>query len=173
MSLVPALLQAIVQIDGEALVMHAGDKPYVVSPTGQVDLASRGLTLDAVNGIISQLLPAEVLEALDEFGAAQYQLPTRPDFPQEQFTIVAARGGDDIWAEIRRRRIPEEDQIPEELFGPAATQGTGRQDVAALTASAQMAAKLPDADAFAIRDEALDIPDSLFARRPDTTEAPA
>ena len=124
MSLVPSLLQAIVQIDGEALVMHAGDKPYVVSPTGQVDLASRGLTLDAVNGIISQLLPAEVLEALDEFGAAQYQLPTRPDFPQEQFTIVAARGGDDIWAEIRRRRIPEEDQIPEELFGPAATQGT-------------------------------------------------
>jgi hypothetical protein len=45
MSLVPSLLQAIVRVDGEALVMHAGDKPYVVSPTGQVDLASRGLTL--------------------------------------------------------------------------------------------------------------------------------
>ena len=27
MSLVPALLQAIVRVDGEALVMHAGDKP--------------------------------------------------------------------------------------------------------------------------------------------------
>jgi len=43
------------RVDGEALVMHAGDKPYVVSPTGQVDLASRGLTLEAVNGIVSQL----------------------------------------------------------------------------------------------------------------------
>ena len=38
MSLVPSLLQAIVHVDGEALVMHAGDKPYVVSPTGQIDL---------------------------------------------------------------------------------------------------------------------------------------
>src|ERR1700674_5203636 len=113
MSLVPSLLQAIVQVDGEALVMHAGDTPYVVTPDGQVDLASRGLTLDAVNGIVSQLLPPEVLHALDEFGAAQYQLPPRPDFPQEQFTVVAARGGDDLWAEIRRRRIPDEDHIPE------------------------------------------------------------
>ena len=57
-NLVPSLLQAIVNIDGEALVMHAGDKPYVVSPSGQVELASRGLTLDAVSGIVAQLLPA-------------------------------------------------------------------------------------------------------------------
>src|SRR5665213_3653661 len=99
MTLVPSLLQAIVQVDGEALVMHAGDKPYVVAPGGQVDLASRGLTLDAVNGIVNQLLPPEVLRALDEFGAAQHQLAARPDFPQEQFTVVAARGGDDVWVE--------------------------------------------------------------------------
>jgi twitching motility protein PilT len=120
MSLVPSLLQAIVQLDGEALVMHAGDKPYVVTPTGQVDLASRGLTLDAVNGIVSQLLPPEVLNALDEFGAAQYQLPARRDFPDEQFTVVAARGGDDIWMEIRRRCVPDDDRIPDEIFGAAA-----------------------------------------------------
>ena len=48
MSLVPSLLQAIVGVDGEALVMHAGDKPYVVAPSGQIELASRGLTLEAV-----------------------------------------------------------------------------------------------------------------------------
>jgi len=64
MSLVPSLLQAIVKVDGEAMVMHAGDKPYVVSPTGQVELASRGLTLDAVNGIVGQLLPSEIQNAL-------------------------------------------------------------------------------------------------------------
>src|SRR5476649_2024207 len=74
MSLVSSLLQAIVRVDGEALVMHAGDKPYVVSPTGQVDLASRGLTLEAVNGIVAQLLPIEPQNALDEFGAVQHEL---------------------------------------------------------------------------------------------------
>src|SRR3954468_24642146 len=120
MSLVPSLLQAIVRVDGEALVMHAGDKPYVVSPTGQVDLASRGLTLDAVNGIVSQLLPIELQNALDEFGAVQHELAIA-EFPGEHFTIVAARGGDDVWVEIRRRRIPEDDRVPDEFFVPAAT----------------------------------------------------
>src|SRR5262245_60191513 len=118
MSLVPSLLQAIVHVDGEALVMHAGDKPYVVSPTGQVDLASRGLALDAVNGIVNQLLPAELQHALDEFGAVQYELPAVTEFPGEHFTVVAARGGDDLWVEIRRRRISEEDQVPEDFFPP-------------------------------------------------------
>jgi twitching motility protein PilT len=136
MSLVPSLLQSIVHLDGEALVMHAGDKPYVVTPAGQVDLASRGLTLDAVNGIVSQLLPPEVLRALDEFGAAQYELPPRPDFPREQFTVVAARGGDDVWMEIRRRRVPDDDRVPDDMFGPAASTGTAGGWVAAGRAGA-------------------------------------
>src|SRR5581483_9275942 len=116
MTLVPSLLQAIVQLDGEALVMHAGDKPYVVAPNGQVDLATRGLTLDAVNGIVAQMLPSDVQRALDEFGAAQYELPASPEFPGEHFTVVAARGGDDVWAEIRRRRVVEEAPAAPELF---------------------------------------------------------
>src|SRR5437764_6813355 len=124
MSLVPSLLQAIVKVDGEAMVMHAGDKPYVVSPTGQVELASRGLTLEAVNGIVGQLLPAAIQNALEEFGAIQYELPALPEFPSEHFTVVAARGGDDVWVEIRRRRAPDEDRVPEDMFpaapGPAA-----------------------------------------------------
>ena len=130
MSLVPSLLQAIVRVDGEALVMHAGDKPYVVSPTGQVDLATRGLTLDAVNGIVNQLLPIELQHALDEFGAVQYELPPMPEFPGEHFTVVAARGGDDVWTEIRRRRVPDDDRVPEEFFessfnGAGGAGGTG------------------------------------------------
>jgi hypothetical protein len=77
--------------------MHAGDKPYVVSPTGQTDLASRGITLDAVNGIVNQLLPIEFQHALDEFGAVQYELPAVAGFSGERFTVVVARGGDDVW----------------------------------------------------------------------------
>ncbi len=116
MSLVPSLLQAIVHLDGEALVMHAGDKPYVVSPSGQVDLATRGLALDAINGIVNQLLPVELQTALDEFGAVQYELPARAEFPGEHFTVVAARGGDDVWVEVRRRRVSDDDRIPDEFF---------------------------------------------------------
>src|SRR2546425_5165176 len=119
MSLVLSLLQAIVKVDGDAMVIHAGEKPYVVSPTGQIELASRGLTLEAVNGIVGQLLPAEIQNALDEFGAIQYELPALGEFPGEHFTVVAARGGDDVWVEIRRRRIVEDDRVPEEFFAPA------------------------------------------------------
>jgi len=115
-TLVPSLLQAIIRVDGEALVMHPGDKPYVVSPTGQIELADKGLTLEAVDGIVGQLLSSESLGALDEFGAVQYELPAYLEFPGEHFTIVAARGGDDLWVEIRRRRMAEADRVPAEFF---------------------------------------------------------
>lgn len=104
MSLVPSLLRAIVTIDGDALVLHVGDKPYVLSASGQIDLAPRGLTYDAIAGVIAQLLPEESQKALQEYGAAQHELSDLEDFPGEQFSVVAARGGDDVWVEIRRRR---------------------------------------------------------------------
>src|SRR4051812_42419774 len=123
MSLVPSLLQAIVGVDGEALVMHAGDKPYVVAPSGQIELASRGLTLDAVNGIVSQLLPADALSSLEEFGAIQQELAALPEFPGESFTVVAARGGDDVWVEIRRRKVSDDDQVPDDFFSGSSSAG--------------------------------------------------
>src|SRR3954469_23990304 len=104
MSLIPSLLQAVVNLDGEALVMHVGEKPYVVSPTGQIDLSARGLSFDAVWGILTQLLPAESQAALEEFGAAQCELQPIAGFERERFIVVAARGGDDVWVEVRRRR---------------------------------------------------------------------
>ena len=119
MSLVPSLLHSILQVNGEALVLHVGEKPYVVTPTGQVDLAPKGLTFEAVSGIVGQLLSIESQRALDEFGAAQYELPANPEFPAEHFTIVAARGGDDVWCEIRRRRVPDDDFVPADIFEEA------------------------------------------------------
>ena len=100
--------------------MHAGDKPYVVAPTGQVDLASRGLSLEAVDGIVAQLLSVESRNALEEFGAVQYELPPAGEFPGEHFTVVAARGGDDLWVEVRRHRVPDDDRVPEDLFAAPA-----------------------------------------------------
>jgi len=136
MSLVPSLLQAIVRVDGDAFVMHAGDKPYVVSPTGQVELASRGLTIEAVNGIVAQLLPIELQHALDEFGAVQHELAPMAEFPGERFTVVVARGGDDVWAEIRRRRMPEDDRVPDEFFAPSPTNAVASQPAVSRAAPA-------------------------------------
>ena len=86
MSVIPSLLQAIIGARGEALVLHAEDKPYVVAAAGHIEIASRGLSLDAVNRIVAELLPAESLSALDGFGAVQHDLPAMREFPGEQFT---------------------------------------------------------------------------------------
>lgn len=106
MPLVASLLTAIVRADGDALVLHTGERPYVVAPSGQSELASRALTLDAMRGMLSELLPSDARKALDEYGAVQHQLEGSGIAAGGTFTVVAARGGDDIWIEIRRHRFP-------------------------------------------------------------------
>jgi twitching motility protein PilT len=103
-ALVDSLLTAIVRADGEALVMHVGERPYVVAPSGQAELSSRTLTLEAMAGMLTQLLPAESRHALEEVGAVQYDLAPSTAAQTDNFTVVAARGGDDIWIEIRRHK---------------------------------------------------------------------
>jgi twitching motility protein PilT len=112
---VNSLLSAIVRADGDALVMHVGEKPYVVAAVGPVELSSRVLTIEAVTGMMNQLLPVEARQALDELGAVEHDLPPSLPATRDRFTVVAARGGDDIWIEIRRHRSAE--RIP--LVPPA------------------------------------------------------
>src|SRR5256885_14302042 len=97
MSLVPSLLQAVIGLDGEALVIHVGEKPYVVAPSGQVELATRALTFEAVTGILEQMLPAESRAAPPEFGAIQFEPPPHAQVRHQHFTVVAPRGGDSRW----------------------------------------------------------------------------
>lgn len=127
MSLVDSLLGAIVRLDGDALVMHVGEKPYVVTTSssldafrgplawGQVELATRRLTVEAVSGMLQQLLPDGERQTLTDFGAIEYELKPVEAVPG-RFTVIAARGGDDIWLEIRYRRPPR----PQAVFEPAA-----------------------------------------------------
>jgi twitching motility protein PilT len=117
-NLLDSLLDAIVRLDGDALVMHVGEKPYVVTTTeatqefrgplawGQVELSSRVLTSDAVGGMLGQILPLDQRAALDEYGATEFEVAGARS-SLERFTIVAARGGEDIWLEVRRHRQPE------------------------------------------------------------------
>jgi len=90
-----------VRADGDALVMHVGERPYVVVGAGTLDLSTQILNLDAMTGMLQQLLPPAVQDSLEEFGAVEHRLPSHEG---DTFTVVAARGGDDIWIEIRRRR---------------------------------------------------------------------
>jgi twitching motility protein PilT len=129
-NLLDSLLDAIVRLEGEALVMHVGEKPYVVTTSaslteprgplswGQVELSSRVLTADAVLGMLGQILPLEQRQELEEIGAVEYEIPP-PAGAEERFSVVAARGGDDVWLEVSRRR--KRPAVQEAAPAPAAT----------------------------------------------------
>ncbi|HEY7444450.1 MAG TPA: ATPase, T2SS/T4P/T4SS family [Vicinamibacterales bacterium] len=104
MALVESLLTAIVRADGDALVLHVGERPYVVAASGQVELSSRTLTLEAISGILGQLISPAAEKSLEELGAVEQELDPSSAVPDERFAVVAARGGNDIWMEIRRHR---------------------------------------------------------------------
>ncbi len=112
MALVRSLLTAIVRADGDALVMHVGERPYVVASSGPIELSAHGLNLEAMSGMLSQLLPPEALANLDEFGAVEHELASDVAIDGTRFVVVAARGGDDIWIEIRRHRPPPTHEVP-------------------------------------------------------------
>jgi twitching motility protein PilT len=134
--LLDSLLDAIVRLEGDALVMHVGEKPYVVTASssmnayrgplawGQVELSSRVLTFDAVSSMLGQILPADQQVALTEFGAIEHEIPS-PAGVADRFTVIAARGGEDVWVELRRRPIeipqaPASEGVPQESAPVAA-----------------------------------------------------
>src|SRR5688572_22356222 len=128
--------------------MHVGEKPYVVTTSasmyayrgplawGHVELSSRVLTTEAVAGMLEQLVPAEHRKSLDEYGAIEYELPhTGPS--ADRFTVVAARGGDDVWLEVRRTpaalgtaESPAAPVAPEPVEEPVAPEHVAREHVA-------------------------------------------
>jgi twitching motility protein PilT len=142
MSLAPSLLQAIVRLDGDALVMHVGDKPYVVSAGAHIELATRALSLESIVGVASELLTPQAQRTLDEIGAVEYELPRLANFPGERFTIVAARGGDDVWVEVRRRTIGTAGRV-----APPAAAGAAPQSMDAAPGLATPASIAPAAPA--------------------------
>ena len=133
MTLLESLLDAIIRLEGDALVMHVGEKPYVVTTSssmnayrgplawGQVELSSRVLTPDAVMSMVTQILPADERRSLDELGAVEHEIVPPPG-NVDRFTVVAARGGDDIWLELRRHPLNVIEQVttPEQAAQMAA-----------------------------------------------------
>lgn len=154
MALVDSLLSAIVRLDGDALVMHVGEKPYVITSGssldafrgplawGQVELSAKILTVQAVSAMLGQLLPGPVRQALDELGAIEYELP-RQEENGARFVVIAARGGDDVWLEIRQRR-PEAEAPPVEA--PAVSPVVDESGSSAVEAPAPSPVETPAPD---------------------------
>src|SRR6185436_2329833 len=92
---------------------------------------------------------------------------------------VAARGGDDVWVEIRRRRILDDDRIPDDLFGappPTAAASVAPSappiddsipDFDDAPAPAPIAARTPDMPLAAVP-EMLEADDDLSLSLPDS-----
>ncbi|HET7617000.1 MAG TPA: ATPase, T2SS/T4P/T4SS family [Vicinamibacterales bacterium] len=144
MNLLDSLLDAITRLEGDALVMHVGEKPYVVTTSssmgefrgpiawGQVELSSRVLTPEAVLGMLGQILPLDQRHALEEFGAVEYEVAP-PDGSTARFTLVAARGGDDVWLEVRRHLPPpvaEPEPAPEPAVATPSADAVAKQEPA-------------------------------------------
>jgi len=53
---VDSLVAAVLKANGDGLVMHVGERPYVLSPSGSTNLSERTLTVDAMKGVLSDLL---------------------------------------------------------------------------------------------------------------------
>ena len=151
-ALADSLLAAIVRADGDAIVMHVGERPYVVVGTNPLHISTHELTLETSLSMLSQLLAPEALQTLEEDGAVEYRLP---DLGADRFNCVAARGGDDIWIEIRRRRNKSDEAV-------AAAEETAR---AAAEAEARRVAEEAEAERLAEEAEARRLAEEAEARR--------
>jgi twitching motility protein PilT len=100
---IESLVAAVLKENGDGLVMHVGERPYVLSPDGSTNLSERTLTVDAMKGVLNDLLSPAEQETLEDIGAVEREI-TSKDAPGDKFVLVAARGGDDIWVEVRRQR---------------------------------------------------------------------
>ena len=59
-----AAVRALVELDGDAAVMHIGRKPYLVAPAGAIEIGECGLTAAAVETLIVEILPDSARDVL-------------------------------------------------------------------------------------------------------------
>ena len=57
--LIDSLIAAVIKANGDGLVMHVGERPYVLTPTGPANLSDRPLGVEAMNNVLADLLRSE------------------------------------------------------------------------------------------------------------------
>ena len=144
---IESLVAAVLKANGDGLVMHVGERPYVLAPTGSSNLSERPLTVEAMKGALTDLLSPEDQRTLGDVGAVEREIQTK-DGSGDTFVLVAARGGDDIWIELRRQRamVRQPNGIPAAAPEPSGTDASARPAVprAAPAASASAASALAE-----------------------------
>jgi twitching motility protein PilT len=134
MSLVPRLLEAIVAANGDAVVLHNGDTPYVAVAGGETEISTERLTFQAVDDVLKELLPGPSQRAFDQLGSIRYECPPLEPYAGERFTVVALREANELWLEVRREgssaHAPADGAVPTGVVAvPAAATGL-RDDLA-------------------------------------------
>jgi hypothetical protein len=100
------LFRALVELDGDAAVMHIGQKPYLVAPAGAIEIGECGLTAAAVETLIVEILPDSARDLLRVAGAAHANCFITEGLPGASFTATATRTEGAIGLEIHRLRRP-------------------------------------------------------------------
>jgi hypothetical protein len=71
---IESLVAAVVRANGDGLVMHVGERPYILAPNGSANLSERTLTVEAMKAVLSDLLSTEDQQTL----AANWSRPWPP-----------------------------------------------------------------------------------------------
>ena len=149
--------------------MHVGEKPYVVTASssmnayrgplawGQVELSSRVLTFDAVSSMLVQILPGRSAAGAHRVRRDRTRDPAHLRAIVDRFTVVAARGGEDVWLEVRRRPIEPTESGAET---PAATPHVEVPAEHAVVPSARRARRSRSRSLAACRSEAKAVDES-------------
>ncbi|MGE3276925.1 MAG: ATPase, T2SS/T4P/T4SS family [Vicinamibacterales bacterium] len=104
MSHIDSLLETVVRMDGDVLVMHAGERPFTVGPAGRTELSSHAVALDRAGALLQRLLSPSARATLARTGAVEHFLPAPPGTDADHFTVMAATRPGDVWLELRRHR---------------------------------------------------------------------
>lgn len=101
-----SLIEAMLQADGDLLVLRVGEKPYVRRPAGDIEIGTRDLPAHVVYAVFEGFFPPGASATLMRTGRAHCVLPLQAEYPHEQFSASAVQK-ETLSLEIRRRRTAE------------------------------------------------------------------
>ncbi|MBZ5559229.1 MAG: hypothetical protein LAO77_18305 [Acidobacteriia bacterium] len=105
-------LQRIVDTESDALLLHAGEMPVLLSRAGQTALSASPLAIDTITSFLARYLPQDAIARLRETGSVTETLPATVTSAGDPFVITATWAGDDVWVEIARERRPARPVAP-------------------------------------------------------------
>jgi len=98
------LFQALVEVDGDAAVLHTGERPYIVAPSGAIELSEACLTTSCLERLIGQCLPHPVRQTFVASGRACVDRIVIDAMPRDRFSLSAIRSHGELRLDLHRLR---------------------------------------------------------------------